>query len=166
MYAEGIALWTTLIALREDTEPVLGVADAPASGLRQHAVRGGGAWEAQQRLTVSGVGSLAESFLLHASVEEFTALGEIDDLVRLTTRSRGSRGTADAWAHLMVARGSAEVLLEALPCYEWDWAATSVIVREAGGSVAALDRATPYPGCRLLVTNGLVDAEAREAYGG
>jgi fructose-1,6-bisphosphatase/inositol monophosphatase family enzyme len=66
----------------------------------------------------------------------------------------------------MVARGSAEVLLEALPCYEWDWAATSVIVEEAGGAVAALDRETAYSGCRLLVTNGLVDAEARATYRG
>jgi fructose-1,6-bisphosphatase/inositol monophosphatase family enzyme len=73
---------------------------------------------------------------------------------------------ADAWAHLMVARGSAEALLEAAPCYEWDWAATSVILREAGGRVSALDAEDPYSGCRLLVTNGRIDDELRGAYSG
>ena len=37
LYAEGIPLWTTLIALRVDGRPVLGVADAPALSARYHA---------------------------------------------------------------------------------------------------------------------------------
>ena len=37
LYAEGIPLWTTLIALRVDGLPVLGVADAPALSARYHA---------------------------------------------------------------------------------------------------------------------------------
>lgn len=53
--------------------------------------------------------------MLHASVEEFAGLGETAALERLVTASRGSRGLGDAWAHLMVARGSAEALLEAAP---------------------------------------------------
>lgn len=161
MYAEGIPLWTTLVALRDPTGLVVGVADAPASGLRQHARRGGGAWEGGRRLVVSTVGRLADAFVLHASVEEFAALGETAVLERLVTSARGSRGMADAWAHLMVARGSADVLLEAAPCYEWDWAATSVILEEAGGRVSALDADAPYPGCRLLVTNARLDPELR-----
>lgn len=164
MYAEGIPLWTTLIALREGTDLVLGVADAPASALRQHATRGGGAWEIDRRLAVSPVDRLADSFVLHASVEEFAALGETAALKRLVTSARGSRGMADAWAHLMVARGSAEAIIEAAPCYEWDWAATSVILAEAGGRTSAVDEPAPYPGCRLLATNGRMDHELRAAY--
>jgi len=41
LFAEGIPLWTTLIALTVDGEPVLGVADAPALGVRYHATRDG-----------------------------------------------------------------------------------------------------------------------------
>ena len=166
MYAEGIPLWTTLVALRDADGVVLGVADAPASALRLHASRGGGAWEVGRRLAVSPVDRLADAFVLHASVEEFAGLGETAALERLVTASRGSRGLGDAWAHLMVARGSAEALLEAAPCYEWDWAATSVIVAEAGGAVTALDSASPYAGCRLLVTNALIDTELRAVYAG
>lgn len=166
MYAEGIPLWTTLVALRDRTGVIVGVADAPASALRLHASRGGGAREGGRRLAVSPVDRFSDAFVLHASVEEFAALGETASLERVVTRARGSRGMADAWAHLMVARGSAEALLEAAPCYEWDWAATSVIVAEAGGAVTALDSASPYAGCRLLVTNVLIDTELRAVYAG
>ena len=164
MYAEGIPLWTTLIALRDETGPVVGVADAPASALRLRAVHGEGAWESERRLAVSPVDALGDAFVLHASVEEFAARGETVALERVVTRVRGSRGIGDAWAHLMVARGSAEALLEATACHEWDWAATQVIVAEAGGAVATLDGGPLAPGCRLLVTNGRVEAELRAAF--
>ncbi|MDH4160916.1 MAG: histidinol phosphatase, partial [Actinomycetota bacterium] len=39
MFAEGIPLWSTLIALREGDEVVVAVADAPALGERFRAVR-------------------------------------------------------------------------------------------------------------------------------
>jgi hypothetical protein len=41
-----------------------------------------------------------------------------------------------------------------------------VIVAEAGGAVTALDSASPYAGCRLLVTNALIDTELRAVYAG
>ena len=75
MYAEGIPLWTTLLALRDPSGVLVGVADAPASGLRQHAARGDGAWEDGARLAVSTIDRLEDAFVLHASVEEFAALG-------------------------------------------------------------------------------------------
>jgi len=60
-----------------------------------------------------------------------------------------------------VARGSAEVLVEASPCFEWDWAATSLILAEAGGALTQVPGGAPTPGCRLLATNGRVDDAVR-----
>jgi fructose-1,6-bisphosphatase/inositol monophosphatase family enzyme len=62
---------------------------------------------------------------------------------------------------LLVARGAAEALVEQGPCFEWDWAATSVIVEEAGGHVTRLEGGPPVDGGHLLVTNGHIDAEIR-----
>ena len=166
MYAEGIPLWTTLVALRDEAGPVVGVADAAASALRLHAARGEGAWETGRRLSVSPVDRLADAFVLHASLEEYAVRGETAALERVVTRARGSRGMGDAWGHLMVARGSAEALLEATACYEWDWAATQVIVEEAGGAMGTLDGGSLAAACRLLVTNGRLDDAVRTAFRG
>ena len=64
------------MALRDANGPVVGVADAPASGLRLHAARGEGAWESERRLAVSPVSRLDHAFVLHASLEEYAARGE------------------------------------------------------------------------------------------
>ena len=159
LFAEGIPLWTTLIGLRRDGEMVAGVADAPALGNRYHAVRGGGAWRDEQRLRVSEVECLSDSFVVHSGVEAWVA-GERDgSLLRVAARARQTRGLSDAWAQLLVAQGSAELLMEHEPCFEWDWAATSVIVEEAGGRLSTFAGEPPAPGQDLLVTNGRVHDE-------
>lgn len=169
MFAEGVPLWTTLIALRDGDAvggPVLvGVADAPALGERYHAARGSGAWCNGRAIEVSAINRLGESFVLHAALEEFgrPAGTGVEALHRVVAGARASRGIGDGWAHLLVARGAAEVLVEQGPCFEWDWAATSVIVEEAGGLVTRLEGGPPVDGGHLLVTNGQVDAQVRAA---
>lgn len=169
LFAEGIPLWSTLVALRlEEQVPgsadgvVVGVADAPALGDRCHAAHRRGAWGAGRRLRVSDVASLDDAFVLHAGPQDFGA-DRLDALVRLTSAVRGSRGISDAWAHVLVARGAAEALVEVAPCQLWDWAATSVILTEAGGRLSALDGGPPRAGGGLLVSNSLVDDAVRSA---
>lgn len=156
LYAEGIPLWTTLIALEVDGATVVGVADAPAIGARYHATRGGGAWRDDRRLRVSDVDTLDGAFVTHSGLEEWIAGRRDDALARVAGRARGTRGLSDAWAHLLVAQGSAEALLEHEPCQPWDWAATGLIVEEAGGHLSTLAGEPPTPGGDLLVSNGAV----------
>jgi histidinol-phosphatase len=59
----------------------------------------------------------------------------------------------------LVAQGSVEALLEHEPCHLWDWAATDVIVHEAGGRIATLGGGPPAVGHGLLVSNGRVHDE-------
>jgi histidinol-phosphatase len=167
MFAEGIPLWSTLIALRERDDVVVSVADAPALGERFHAVVGGGAWFGDVQVEVSTVPTLDASLVVHAALEEFakdTGTG-VESLLRLAAATRHTRGIADGWAHLLVARGAAEALVEQGPCFEWDWAATGLIVREAGGRLTRLEGGPPAPGCHLMVSNGLVDDELRQVLG-
>jgi histidinol-phosphatase len=159
LYVEGIPLWTTLIALEVDGEPVVGVADAPALGVRYRAVRGVGAWRDERALRVSTVDALRDSLLTHSPIDEWLATNDADRLLRLAARARATRGVSDAWAHLLVAQGSVEVLLEHEPCYAWDWSATRVIVEEAGGRLSTLDGSEPTSGSDLLVSNGRVHDE-------
>jgi histidinol-phosphatase len=170
MFAEGIPLWTTLIGLRAGavgSPVVVGVADAPALGERYHAARGNGAFCNGSRIHVSTVEQLSDSFVLHAPLEEFDRPGGsgVDALHRVVSSARISRGIGDAWAHLLVARGAAEALVEQGPCFEWDWAATSVIVSEAGGRVNGLEGGPPQDGGHLLVSNGRVEDAVRSTLG-
>lgn len=159
LYAEGIPLWTTLIGLTIDEEPVLGVADAPALGDRYHATVGGGAWRGDRRLEVSAVANLGDAFIAHSGVEEWIGGGRNDALLRVAARARGTRGLSDAWAHLLIAQGSVDALLEHEPCFAWDWTATGLIVEEAGGRLTTLAGGPPTPGHDLLVTNGALHDE-------
>lgn len=163
MFAEGIPLWTTLIGLKVDDQVVTAVADAPAVGERYHASKGAGAYLNDQPIQASTTSSLSGALVLHAPVEEFARGTGVDALLNLARRARGTRGIGDAWAHLLVARGAADALVEQGPCFEWDWAATSLIVEEAGGSLRELSGGAPVPGCHLLVSNGQLDAELRGA---
>jgi histidinol-phosphatase len=163
MFAEGIPLWTTLIGMQDQHGMAVGVADAPALAERYHAVRGGGAFCNGAPIKVSTVCDLAEAFVLHAPLEEFSRGTGVDALLRVSAAARSSRGTGDGWAHLLVARGAADALVEQGPCFEWDWAATSLIVEEAGGSLSRLEGGDPVPGSHLLVSNGQLDPQIRQA---
>ena len=154
LYAEGIPLWTTLIALQVDGRPVLGIADAPALRERYHAVRGGGAWRGERRLSVSGVDALEQAFVAHSPMEEWVRAGHEEQLLVLARCARGTRGLSDAWGHLLVAQGSMEAVVEHEPCYAWDWSATGVIVCEAGGRITTRSGAPPAAGRDLMVSNG------------
>ena len=65
-----------------------------------------------------------------------------------------------------MARGAADGLVECEPCFEWDWAATSVIVEEAGGRLSMPDGSAPVAGGTLVVSNGLVHDEPLAALAG
>ncbi len=146
LFAEGIPLWTTLIALEVDGRLVLGIADAPAIGDRYVGVLGGGsvAWLASPAGVRASIGSTRRSSRIPASRNGSRA-GHEGPLLEVAGRARRTRGLSDAWGHLLVAQGSVEALLEHEPCQAWDWSATQVIVEEAGGThrAASTDRRRP-----------------------
>jgi histidinol-phosphatase len=79
----------------------------------------------------------------------------VQDLVR---QARRNRGFGDFWGHMLVARGSADVMLES-ELNTWDYAALQVVVREAGGRVSRFEGAPLRHGDSVLSTNGLLHDE-------
>ena len=65
------------------------------------------------------------------------------------------RGFGDFWAHMLVARGSAEVMLEPRLA-TWDLAAPQVVIEEAGGRCSTFDGGPLGHGRSMLATNGLL----------
>jgi histidinol-phosphatase len=157
-FAAGIQIWATLIALVADETPVLGLANAPGLGERYAGTRGGGATLNGAGITVSETESLENAFVLAAGESSFLGGPEQAWFVELATRAVRTRGFGDFWAHLLVARGAADVALEP-ELRVWDYAALFPIVEAAGGRMTTLDGEPPRDHGSILTTNGLVHEE-------
>jgi histidinol-phosphatase len=162
-FADGVPLWSTLIALVVEGEPIVGIIDVPTLGDRYAALLGSGATKNGEAIHVSSTPALADAFVVHSGIEEWMADDRFDELARVAGRARRTRGLSDAWGHGLVAQGSADVLVDHDPCGEWDYAAGKIIVQEAGGRMTTLDGGALYPGCDLLITNGSLHDEVRAA---
>jgi histidinol-phosphatase len=163
-FAAGIQIWATLIALLVDGEPVLGVVGAPALGERYGAAAGVGATLNGEPIHVSDRASLAECLVSHASLGDWRTGPNADGFAELTARAARTRGFGDFWGHVLVARGAADVMVEA-ELRTWDWAALAPVVREAGGVVTQLDGSPLADGRSVLTTNGAVHDEVVGLFG-
>jgi histidinol-phosphatase len=157
-FADGVQIWSNLIALAVDDEPVLGVVNLPALGERYDAARGGGARLNGAPIHVSRVDSVPRSFVVFAGMGDWLSGPYAAGVQHLLTDARRDRGFGDAWGHCLVARGSADVMLE-LELATWDFAALQVIVEEAGGRITQFDGAPLVHGGTVLTTNGSLHEE-------
>ena len=154
-FTRGVQVWATLIALQIDGESVLGVVDAPALDERYVAVRGEGATMNGSAIHVSDVEELRDAHVLLQEIDALLTGPYSAATQALIADCWRPRGFGDFWAHMLVARGSAEVMLEPRLA-TWDLAAPRVVIEEAGG------RCTTFEGGRLghqrsmLATNGLL----------
>ncbi|MGZ4152801.1 MAG: inositol monophosphatase family protein [Actinomycetota bacterium] len=161
-FVDGIQLWATIVGLVVDDEPVVGVVDAPALGERYDAIRDGGARLNGTPIHVSSVDRVSDALVLHSGVQGWLGGPYWSGFERLAREAERTRDYCDFWGPMLVARGSAEAILEAELSWPWDWAAPSLIVREAGGSVTTFDGAGPAGACSVLSTNGRVHDEILE----
>jgi histidinol-phosphatase len=157
-FADAIQIWGTLIALEVDGEVVVGVADAPALGERYAAARGGGATLNGDPIRVSRADRVPRAFVVYAEIADWLAGPYADAVTELITEAARERGFGDFWGHMLVARGSADVMLEP-ELATWDFAALKVIVQEAGGRMTTCEGGPVEHGASVLTTNGRLHDE-------
>jgi histidinol-phosphatase len=157
-FADGIQIWATLIALGVDERPVVGVVSAPALRERYAAVVGGGATLNGAAIRVSRADRVSRALVVHGSLVDWLDGGWAEGVQQLAREARRTRGFGDFWGHMLVARGAAEVMLEA-ELNTWDFAAVQVVVEEAGGRMTQLDGSPVEHGKSVLSTNGLLHDE-------
>ncbi|MGH2455945.1 MAG: inositol monophosphatase family protein [Candidatus Limnocylindria bacterium] len=160
-FVRGIGVFATLLALERDGELALGLVSAPALGQRWYAIRGGGAYlregGAERRIAVSAVDRWADAQLLFSSIGRLDPAREAR-LADLATDAWRNRGFGDFWAHVLVAQGSAEAMVET-DLKPWDLAAPALVVAEAGGMVTDFGGRPSWQGPEAVSTNGLLHAE-------
>ena len=157
-FADGVQVWSNLIALAVDDEPVVGVVNFPALDERYEAVGGGGARLNGTAIHVSHADRVSRSFVVFAGMEDWLDGPYAAGVQGLVRAARRNRGFGDAWGHCLVARGSADVMVE-LELATWDWAALQVVVQEAGGRMSQFDGSPLVHGGTVLATNGVLHDE-------
>jgi histidinol-phosphatase len=156
-YVRGVPIWATLIGLERSGELIVGVASAPALGMRWWAGRDLGAFRDGERITVSSVTDLADAHLSFAwdTADRFHAGGIGAKLVDLSHRCWRTRGVGDFWQHLLVAEGAFDVAIDPIVSL-WDVAALVPIVVEAGGQWTGVDGNPSIDAGSFVCTNGLL----------
>jgi myo-inositol-1(or 4)-monophosphatase len=135
-FIEGIPEFAVSIALALRGEPIVGVVLQPTTQECFFGARGSGAWLGAQRLRVSVAARLADCRMLSSRTE--MRRGQLD-------RQRGwfrevvPVGSV-ALKLALVAAARADFWLSVAPKSEWDVCAGDLLVREAGGTFATLDR--------------------------
>lgn len=169
-YIRGIPIWGTLIALLDDSKPVMGVVSAPAMAARWYAAQGQGAWKGTKergarRLQVSTIDTLKQSTLSYSSLEGWEERGMLDQFIAFHRKLWRTRAFGDFWSYMLVAEGVVEIATEPELAL-WDMAALVPIVEEAGGRFTSISGAPGPWGGDALVTNGLVHDAALESLKG
>jgi fructose-1,6-bisphosphatase/inositol monophosphatase family enzyme len=142
-YSDGRPGWGTIIALEIDGAIAIGLVSAPLFGWRWWAVAGGGAWrgshsagESFDAANETPLRCTSQSVLGDATVIvtpfEGVLLGWRNEFPKLFSPPASPRGQCFAIDAVMVATGELDVAIIVFGGV-WDFAATSLIVREAGG---------------------------------
>jgi histidinol phosphatase-like enzyme (inositol monophosphatase family) len=166
-FVHGIPLYTTLVALLHENEPLVGVIHAPAAAETVYAAKGRGCWRLPDRdqtpreARVSSVANLSDSLLLTTELASFARNQRADAFerfMRLQRVARLTRTWGDGYGYLMVATGRAEVMVDPVVNL-WDAAPLLPIIEEAGGKFTDWQgNATIHAG-EAIATNRLVAGE-------
>lgn len=148
-YVDGLPVWATLVALALDGEPVVGVVHAPALGETYVAARGAGARLNGEPIRARPAPALEEALVLLGAFGDFLSEWE-RFLLRLVSRAGRDRGLGDFWGHMLVARGSADAMVDAAALALWDVAPLQPILAEGGVRLTAFDGGPWTPGSPAL----------------
>ena len=136
-YICGLPSWTTLIALLDEGEPVLGAVDVPRLD-ELYLGRSGGAWTfgagEERPLRASGCRRIEEARLSTTDPYLFEG-AEAEGFERLRRSARLTRYGLDAYAYALVAAGSLDLVAES-GLKPHDYNALVPLVRAAGGAVS------------------------------
>lgn len=161
----GVPLYSTLLALEFDGQPLGGVIDIPALGETVVGAVDRGAWYRRSRQSeweaaqVSHTASLHQAVLVTSQADLFERRGMGAAWTELQSRCRVSRTWGDGYGYLLVATGRAELMVDAM-CNPWDIAAMPPILAEAGGRFSDLRGGRGCRGGDGLGSNGRIHDEA------
>ena len=137
-YSRGIPTYTTLIALVDGDEPILGLIDTPSLDERIVGWKDGGCWRNGERVRASERTDMSEALIAHGDGFCFERSGRLDALLRMSRAIPMFRGYTDAFGHALVLAGAVDAMVD-LDLKPWDAAPTQILIAEAGGACHVVD---------------------------
>lgn len=131
-FIHGVPLYTTLVAVLVDDKPVVGVIYASALDELCAAAEGHGATFNGKKCAVRETENLEDATLLVTEIRRFQDMGEEALFQELLKTTKIHRTWGDAYGHMMVATGRADIMYDPEMSI-WDAAALQPIIKEAGG---------------------------------
>lgn len=132
-FIHGFPIYTTLIGVLIDGIPQVGVIYAPALNEMVSASIGGGCYLNGEKITVRDCSNLSYATLLTTDVTHIYKHKFDKPFEELLSSVRIHRTWGDAYGHLMVATGRADIMFDPI-LKIWDAAALLPVITEAGGS--------------------------------
>ena len=152
-FVHRVPLYGVLIGLEIDGEAVIGVVNLPALDELIYAARGVGCFWNDASARVSSTDSLSDALLLATDFGACEQYG-FDRATQILQRQVHSRRTwGDAYGHVLVATGRADIMLDPV-MNVWDCAALLPIVEEAGGTFTDWQGRRTIHGGNAISTNG------------
>ena len=152
-----------LILLRED-RTVVGVVNAPALGEQLSAADGLGATLNGRPARVSTVARVEDAVLLATDHRDLESKAPRPGWRALHDNAQFTRSWGDAYGHLLVATGRAEIMLDPIVAPS-DVACLPVILREAGGAFFSWGGEETIFARNAITVNKALEGAVREALG-
>ena len=151
-------LYSTLVGLEQDGRPVVGVVYLPALDELAAAASGLGARWNGRPCRVSRTPRLADATFCYTSARGFRHGSREGIFESLLATTHCQRGWPDAYGHVLVATGRADLMLDPI-MNVWDCAPLLPLVEEAGGSFTDWQNRPTIQGGDAISTNGLLHEE-------
>lgn len=131
-FVHGVPLYTTLLGVLYNKEPVVGIIYAPALEELCEAAKGKGARLNGKACSVRPCTGLSDATFLSTDATTSSEFGFGDEFETLLRKTRINRTWGDAYGHMMVATGRADLMFDPI-LNIWDAAPLLTVLQEAGG---------------------------------
>jgi len=131
-FIHGVPLYTTLIGVLVDQKPVAGVIYAPALNEIAAAGKGLGCTLNGNPTRVRDCSEISKATFLSTNINSFADHGLEEPFRELVRSTRIHRTWGDAYGHMLVATGRADIMIDPI-LNIWDAAALYPVITEAGG---------------------------------
>ena len=134
-FLNGIPVFTNLIGLLQDGDPLLGMIDQPTLGERWLGAAGHGATLNGSPVESASSGTLGEITVHATTPEMFQSSDQLARFERLATAAKYRRYGTDCYAYGLLASGHVHLLAEANMKVQ-DYLPVVEVVRQAGGMIS------------------------------